>query len=472
MVFILILPVAMAGILPQTCLGAPVDNAECQNILSDTSITQTEKEDLYLNLLNSQTNLPNHEFVRNWNNQIAFSGPPNGVVSNSNGTLKNAWLKIVGVNKSVFDTNEQEWFFQPHGQIQVARHFDIQIPTGTQPGDCQTHYSHSITQDVLTVKANGMPIGNSPITNFDLDLTNQSDLNFEAYWSLTGRLSTDHYQPRQHCFNDGHNMYCWNTCDFINTTYDYYSQNSHDELSGAVLWPSLAVLINYNERAQKLRLIDGPVEPVNEIKITQGSKSFSQSQYRYDINQTLAPYGTLFITRTPENKVKSNFIVFDHDQNSVSLATSSPDNCQLHILTDFEETTQDCSPVILTNTRIELAADKNQFDRNETIHLQARLLDDQNQPLANQTIHLATKNTSQTVSTNGQGNTLAEFQVEQTDGVINAYFEGLEPFASTTTTTRITTGNSQNWITLYQLVAIFGTYYMLYLGVKRKVGAL
>lgn len=471
-VLLLILPAVTAGILPPSCENAPVDYEECQHILSDTTLSQTKKEDLYLNLLNPQTDLPAHDFVWSWNNQIMFSNPPDGKSTSSNGTIQNAWLKIIGINKSTFDSNQQKWFAQKNGQIQTVKHHDLQIPSETLPGECQTTYGHNIQQNQLTVYANGQNVGNTTITSYDTELDNQNDLNFLVEWNLATQLTTHHYHNQQHCFFDGWNWYCWYTCDYTNTTYDNYSVNLQDELPTTVLDfdYNIQTAIDTQATDYKLYLDISLNEPLNQITLEQNGKQFIQSQARYDLNTSLAPYGALFVKRIPENKTKSDFLVLDHNQNRIELATDSNQDCQLTILTDFDEYQQPCNSILLKKTRIELQADQNHFDTNETIQLQAILFDDQNNFLTDRAITFATKNVNKTVLTNENGTANWNIPANQSNGVIQSIFLADNANASSQATLRVPVSDSDLTPKAYNVSVFFLAYYVLFAAFKRKFG--
>ncbi len=87
-----VLPFARAAILPSDCshLGG-WQQEECKNILADTSLSLGQKEDLYLNLLESQQTLPSHDFAFKWNKKQVFEGPPAGAMPQSSGIIKDAY---------------------------------------------------------------------------------------------------------------------------------------------------------------------------------------------------------------------------------------------------------------------------------------------------------------------------------------------------------------------------------------------
>lgn len=468
----MMLPLATASILPTDCSLAPVNYTECQNIISDTSLSLTEKQDLYLNLLNPQTDLPNYDFIWNWNNQITFSNPPETITPTSSGTIQNTWLKIVGINKSVYDLNQQKWFVEPNGQIQVAKHYDLQLPSATLPGECQTTYSHAIQNDQLTVFANNQISGNSNVTSYNFDLPDQSDLNFRAVWNIADKLTTNHYQSQRHCFFNGWNWSCWYQCDFINSTVDNYSVNLEDRLPATVLKPEFQIqtAIDPKNPNPKIYLNVESNELLNEVSLEQNGKNFSTSAARYDLNTSLPPYGSLFAIRIPEQKIKSNFLILDQNQNKFVLSTDSTNDCQLTVATDFEETSQSCNATQLKKTRIELSTDQNQFDTNQTIQVQAKLVDDQNQVLPGKTLEFSSKNTVENVSTNENGVANWSIPANESNGVIFANFMADAGLASSQNTLRVAVSDSDLTPKAYNVTVFFLAYFVLFSLAKRKLG--
>ncbi|MFH0955210.1 MAG: hypothetical protein V1777_03845 [Candidatus Micrarchaeota archaeon] len=220
-----------ASILPTNCTAFQGEQyTDCQNILTDTSLTQLEKEDLYLNLVNIQGDLPSFDFAWNWNNQLTFNQAPETLPPTNNGIIKNAWLKIVGIKKSVFDENQQKWFTQNQGSILTAKNYEIENPVGPLLGECQTNYSYSITQNDFQIQANNQILGTTNQANYSFSLPNQNDLNFLADWQIAAQLKTDHYTLQEHSFFDGHQWHYWTECTYTNTTYNNYAIHLQDQL--------------------------------------------------------------------------------------------------------------------------------------------------------------------------------------------------------------------------------------------------
>ena len=123
-----LMPLARASVLPGNCAQFSGEaQQDCQNILGDAGLSLAEKEDLYLNLVANQGRLPAHDFAWNWNNNISWASPPSSVVPMSNGIIKNAWVKVVAVDKSFFDLNAQQWFFAPSGRVLAEKEYNFAV---------------------------------------------------------------------------------------------------------------------------------------------------------------------------------------------------------------------------------------------------------------------------------------------------------------------------------------------------------
>ena len=471
--FLFLLSIAYANILPPNCNAFQGEQfQDCQNILTDSSLSQPEKEDLYLNLVNNQSDLASHDFVWTWNTLITFNQAPDSVTPANSGIVRNAWLKIVGVKKSVFDTNQQKLFTRPQGSVLTAKNYGIELPSGTLPGECRTDYAYSITNNQFQVLANGQSIGNGNIANYSFSLPNQADLNFLADWQLTAQLRTDHYQNQQHCFFDGKEWHCWYQCDYTNTSYDNYSIQLQDFLPTTITVQNPAIQTRLDTKNEQVLVEIDPNGPLNQFTLNQENLRFSFSSYRYDINQVLAPYGALNVIRIPEQKTQSSFIILDQNQNRFKLATNSSQDCSVKIATDFEEIETPCNAVMLKPVHIELVTDQNSFDENQTIQLQAILLDDQNQPVPNKTIEFSSKAAKESLQTNEQGTVTWELPAENSNGILNAQFLPDAEFSGTQETKRVPIAGTDLVPKAVNVFTFFFAYYFLFIVAKTKLGVI
>ncbi|MFH0714490.1 MAG: Ig-like domain-containing protein [Candidatus Diapherotrites archaeon] len=457
----LLVPLVHASILPTNCALAPIDYQDCQNLLSDTSLSQAEKEDIYLNLSNPQTSLPAHDFAWQWNTKIIFNTqPPQGVPTQSSGIIQNAWVKIVAIHKSVYDANEKKFLVQPFGSILVAKNYSINLPSGHLPGECDTRYSYSITQNAFQEYANSQYIGNSPQTSYSFSLPNQSQLTFAAKWQLAVRLQTDHYRQNGR------------DCLFQNTTFNDYAVQLQDVIPATVVSNSVQVktaVLDYNQFSALFLQFDS-VEPLNQLTLSQENHAFSYSQARYDWNIVFQPYGVLQIVRIPEEKLKANFLIEDRNGNSFKFSTDSNKDCQLDIIDDFEETKKACNATQLKPDRLDLTLDGNSFDQNQTIRMTATLKDDQNAPLQGKVIQFSTKNEKQSVPTNAQGTASWAVPAIQSNGVFDAaFFQDFE-YAPAQATERAPIAGSNLAPTAISVGVFFFSYYSIYFVAKKKFG--
>ena len=416
--------------------------------------------------------MASHDFAWNWNTQIAFNQAPDSVTPTNNGIIRNAWLKIVGIKKSVFDTNQQKWFTQPNGSILAAKNYGIELPSGTLPGECRTDYAYSITNNQFQVLANEQPIGTGNIADYSLSLPSGADLNFTADWQLQARLQTDHFEMRQHWYFNGKDwVYYWQ-CDHVNTTYDDYHLHLQDSVPTTIITQNLVVQTRLDTKNGELLVEIEPNEPLNQFTLNQENQRFSLSNYRYDLNQALAPYGALYAIRIPEKKTQSSFIILDQNQNQFKLATNSSQDCTIKIATDFEETETPCNVVLLKSVHIELTTDQNSFDENQTIQLHAQLLDDQNQPLSNKTIKFSSKAAKESLQTNEKGTVTWELPAENSNGILNAQFLSDAEFSGAQETKRVPIAGNDLVPKAINVFTFFFAYYFLFIVAKRKLGVL
>ncbi|PIO03563.1 hypothetical protein COT48_04365, partial [Candidatus Woesearchaeota archaeon CG08_land_8_20_14_0_20_47_9] len=282
---------AFSQITQQGCLKfADWKLQECRKIFSDNSLNQAEKETLYINLAEPREKLPNHDFIWQWNSSVNFTDAPYGTAQHESGIIKNAWLKIISINKSVFDTNSGKWFAQPSGKILTAYNFSIQLPSGTQAGDCATGYSYTMLDNSLDVFLNGPKIGSGKIASYNSNAKNNDALDFSAGLSLKAGLYVAHYRMKSYCQYDFWEegwcpeQYTYQNCEYYSTSSSDYSINISDSFSAVAKAYAFSIKNNFLDsnafKEYHLRL--DSAEKINELQLRVNGNNFSYSELEYD----------------------------------------------------------------------------------------------------------------------------------------------------------------------------------------------
>ena len=474
-----LLPFAEASVLPSGCshLGG-WQQVECENILGDGSLGLGQKEDLYLNLLESQGILPSHGFVLGWNRQLEFSDPPPGVEPQSSGIIRDAWARIVSVHKSFFDLNQGGWFVEPSGTVLSASDYSIELPVATEGGDCMTSYSLYSSSDSLDVYVNGSRVGNGSEAAYSTGAANGQSMAFRTSLRVDAKLRIDHYKRIKHRWWAGGIFPHWEyfyTCEYDRTDYRNYSVSAEDSFDAIALAaePEVKVVLEEFPEYGKFRLLVERSEPFNEVVFSVGDNVFSLGETSFDLN-TVGEIAFVERSLRFAKHVKG----FDElDFNRVSngylavLGAASQKPCQLTLFTDFEERRLPCEPVPVRQTVLEIETDANVFDSNQLVGVKVRLKAGTGEALAGEEVRLRYGSEELLLETDGLGVAVAEVRTSDSLGFLEARFEPKDiELGESRVVKRASVRNTGAWGTGGQALVFFGCYYFVFLLAKKRLG--
>ena len=457
--------------------------SECQKIFSDSSLNQAEKESLYINLAEPQEKLPNHDFIWQWNASINFTNAPYGIQQQENGIIKNAWLKIIAVNKSVFDSNSGRWYAQPSGKILTAYNFSIRIPSGTQAGDCATGYSYTMLDNLLDIFLDGSKIGSGKIAPYNSGAKNNNALDFSAGLRLKARLYVAHYRMKSYCqynyWEEGWcpEQYTYQNCEYYSTGTADYGLNLNDSFGAIAKVYAFSIKNNFLDgnafREYHLRL--DSAEKINELQLQINDNNFSYSELEYDLNSMLPPYNVLYATR--QEKTAVSFGKFTDMNSNIAektflLGLDDADSCSLAVMTDFEKFGINNCLNKARKTFLKLQADKNSYDFNEAIKINGILSDENGLGLGNETIKLFSGSAKNEIVTDAEGKFYSEIPANETSGVIVAEFNPLFDYSPSNSILRFGLSNSRDFGTAQSAGIFYGIYYAVFLILKKCFGCL
>lgn len=193
---------------------ASKDSAFC-NDLASSNISASTKQQLMADLAYPNHNYANHSTIYDRNTAIIFDQAPNGVETSSSGSIKDAWLKITSIMPSVL--SDGKLLTPGIGRIQSAYNYRIEVPSGTEGGDCYTEHNLKNNQASLTIYLNGNQIGTSTLTDFQ----GSSTLNFEANLKIQSSIEVKHSKNFKECCYYAYYgcLYYCDVCKYDNTEY-------------------------------------------------------------------------------------------------------------------------------------------------------------------------------------------------------------------------------------------------------------
>ena len=166
--------------------------AQCHEIKSST-LAEPEQQHLLNGLAYPTSSTANHSVVYDWNTKIAFTSAPEGVKTQNGGSIKDAWMKIISIMPSVL--SKDKLLTSGIGTIQTAYNYRIEMPSGTDGGDCRTDYSLRSNNAMLKVYLNDNLAGTSTLTAFQ----GSNILDFKAKLKIQSVIEVNHYRNSREC---------------------------------------------------------------------------------------------------------------------------------------------------------------------------------------------------------------------------------------------------------------------------------
>jgi len=357
-----LLPVAFA--LP--CSKLDGKDLEICNEILESDAEEQEKQQLIADLTYKDVDLANHSLVYDWNTDISFSSAPNGVETKSSGYIYDAWLKIIAIMPSVL--LDGKLLSSGNGKIQSAYNYRVQIPSGTESGDCFTRHSLISNDAWLNVYLNDKNLGTSTLLEFD----ENGILNFKDTLRIKTVTEVNHYKKERKCirrYRSTGRCYKWReVCRYSYTDYRTHEVNLEDTKTAyqysPLIGPEIKAVDSY--RNTNVGLLN--ISNFDAFELEFENSSFSQYNYNYDVDVSLQPYNVHTLRANKFAKKIQDNLVIEQDNSSYKFYVSDADNCKLRYYDHFRSSEQSCN-LDYNFQLFEIKTDKLQYNENETIEV-------------------------------------------------------------------------------------------------------
>jgi len=211
-------------------------------------ILAEEKELLISNLMNAKSYTPDHETVYNWNTQLSFASPPEGVAATNSKWITNSWLALVAVMPSILDN---ETLYVPTEVKALSAHnYEIKPPENykspfyplTKQGSCRIDYTPE--SESSKVEVNGKE-GNIALLNITSDSTITSKL------IITAKYKAAHHKWKKYCAK-------WGERGCLRWAYKCEYRNTQTEQDTVTLTDSKQVKLYRTKPFANLTILDNP----------------------------------------------------------------------------------------------------------------------------------------------------------------------------------------------------------------------
>ena len=334
---------------------------QCSDIIS-SSLGESEKQQLVNGLAYPSSGIANHSIVTEWNTKINFIEAPEGIEKVSSGNIKDAWLKTISIMPSVISKGK---LLTPGiGTIQNAYNYKVEMPSGTEGGDCKTDYSLKKEQASLNVYVNDKLMGNSKLT----DYKGSGTLNFKTILTITTDIEAKHYKNFKYCCKKskkGCLKYC-EDCKYDNTETKSSSITLEDYKLAYQHWPVIKPTIKATDNYLNTYVGMLNISKFDAFALSFENSSLSQFDYYYSANLSVPPYNVMTLIANNFSNVVGKNINYEKNNITYKFYVANPKNCKLKFYSHFSAWEQDCN-LKFEFKPMSIKTDKLQYNPNELI---------------------------------------------------------------------------------------------------------
>ena len=327
----------------------------CESI--NDSYTVFEKDLLYSSVFYNNSFIPLHNLVKEYNEHIVVSSPPEGVVLFDSSHIKDSWLSLLVFYPSVLDNGS----FYVGGSVNVLSGFNyyVDVPKSfsygypqTDQGDCSRIYYLQKNESELKHYFSSNFVNNPFIVSKD------GTISLELV--ISSKILVNHYRWRSYCCASGENgctRYCHN-CRYYRRSY----------LEDSVTLSDSVNVLYYDE------IPSGNVTIVNEyfdtykgffnysgatfFSVNFGNKSISEQKYFYSVIFDKQPYDYAHITAKEYNKTFFDKLIYSEKHFYLNNIT----NCTINAYNHFTDYSEDCDIVYAKENISEFKIEKTNTD--------------------------------------------------------------------------------------------------------------
>jgi len=357
---IMMLPSAIAV----NCNQFQGSELELCNTINQLNATNEDKEAIMNLAFYGDTSTPNHNFVSLWNNDVKRDSAPDGILVQNKGIIKDAWLKILSVMPSVIENNTL--YSDNIGKVQTEYNYRIELPQGTESGDCRTDYSLAGNSSNIDLSANDILFGHDKLSSFDIDA---DSLDFKANLEIQAQDRIDHYKKYTYCCQYGAygcSQYC-TICKYSNTEIRTDSLVLEDNLTAKADPDKPVVSFNTTNKYNGVTKGEVKAENFTSFLLSFADSYYKKSNYAYEYTYSFRPYDIITLKATQFEEKTSHNINIEYTNNSnFNFIVNNAHNCTIKLFTHFKEIDLSCS-VEYENKNLSIETDNIHYFVNDTI---------------------------------------------------------------------------------------------------------
>jgi hypothetical protein len=338
-----------------SCNGLEGGDLYVCNSISETSLSQNEKDLLIADILNKNKTTPNFDFVYSWNNNLKIKSPSNNKYYSS-GTINSAWIEIIALMPSILENGTLLTTNQ--GSLKTEHDYSYRLPSGTLSGDCRTTYSLRSNTATLNVFLNNYHIGSSKLSQFSIQNTNPN-LTFKS--EVTIQLSYNIERYRRRYYKRYSRCEYWRTETRTDTL--KISDSLNAQLYKVEPLSEFEITSIYND------ITRGKLQATNftNLILSFNNSYYRNSKYIYSLNYSL-PHYVLTLKAEKVDQTDFNNIFVEKQRDSYLFNVRNSSDCKIRLSTHFSSINRNCN-MNFNPIEVSIKADKVNYYENSTIRV-------------------------------------------------------------------------------------------------------
>lgn len=359
----LIILVQAPLILAMDCKAVSPPNYDlCMNI-TNSNLTQVEKDLVISNLDYSNKLFPDHDFVYKRNINLQINSAPVDVQTKNGTFVTNAWASIFSLmpsilyNGSLYVPSKTSVLTGFNYQSAVPSNYYASSYPSTSQGDCKRTYSILTNSSSNNIYVNNVMQGTGKLVNITLNKDSEIRTDYNVLFSVR----IDHYTWKSYC--KWTNGWCkrYYKCEYNSNEIKTDNILISDKVDVKLYNNSLFADVNLSTYGSTTRV---KLNYSNSIELSFKDSEFGFYKYSYDINYSKAPYYVYTLRATDYNQQKlSNILLSGKD-----ILVNNANNCTLKAFDLFNAITKTCIAQI-NSTDVFITTDKLSYRPNETIQV-------------------------------------------------------------------------------------------------------
>ena len=301
-------------------------------------------KDKIIEILFYDNEVSKHEEVFNFNNNQLVS-----LDRKSDGVIKDAYLKLLPVSPSVFI--EDKLYLTDKGKVVVKYNHRLELPSGTESGDCRTTYQFVDKFSDVNVYINDIKIGNGVINTFSgINLEQDNVVDVNAEYEIGAEYEIDHYDEERYCADwdwECEDGFCRRYCDDweYECKFDYHEREKDrlvlkDEIKAYFF--KREPLIDFEVLNKYYDTIYGEITAFNFSSFELNFPNAFLKQFNYFYTLQFDDYNLITIKVNEKEKIENQNLIYEKVNETFNFNVKNG-NCKITLRDHFYETAENCN---------------------------------------------------------------------------------------------------------------------------------